>query len=300
MEKLLQNCTLCPRNCGVDRLSGNLGFCLSGKNPKVARYSLHFWEEPCISGDKGSGTVFFSNCTLKCVFCQNRTISNNGIGEEITPDRLSDIYLKLQDMGAKNINLVTPTHFIVPIIKSIEIAKSRGLTLPIVYNTSGYEKASTIKLLDGIIDVYLPDFKYFSDKYAIKYSNAPDYFKHASESLQEMVKQTGTVKFNESGTVKSGVIVRHLMLPRLLFDSKKVIDYLYNTYKDDIYISIMNQYTPMENFKDFPELNKKISWDYYNCLIDYAREIGIKNAYIQDKDTQDKSFIPEFFDKLEI
>lgn len=298
MENLLSNCCLCPRNCGANRLNDEIGYCLSGKNPKGARYSLHFWEEPCISGKKGSGTVFFSNCTLKCVFCQNRTISNNGIGEEITPERLSNIYLKLQEMGALNINLVTPTHFIVPIIKSLEMAKSRGLALPIIYNTSGYEKASTIKMLDGIVDVYLPDFKYFSDKFAIKYSNAPNYFEYASESLAEMVKQTGTVNFDDEGTVKSGTIVRHLMLPGLLFDSKKVIDYLYDTYKDDIFISIMNQYTPMEDFKKFPELNKKIPWDYYNCLIDYARELGIKNAYIQDKDTQDKSFIPDFFEKL--
>ena len=298
MEKLLLNCTLCPRNCGVNRKIGEKGFCKARENPKVARYSLHHWEEPCISGKNGSGTVFFSNCTLKCVFCQNRTISNNGIGEEITPERLSNIYLKLQEMGALNINLVTPTHFIVPIIKSLEIAKSRGLALPIIYNTSGYEKASTIKMLDGIVDVYLPDFKYFSDKFAIKYSNAPNYFEYASESLAEMVRQTGTVKFDDLGTVKSGTIVRHLMLPGLLFDSKKVIDYLYNTYKDDIFISIMNQYTPMEECREFPELNKKISKEYYNCLVDYACELGIKNAYIQDGDTQDKSFIPEFFEKL--
>ena len=300
LEKLLSNCTLCPRNCGVDRLGGKFGFCLSGKNPKVARYSLHFWEEPCISGKSGSGTVFFSNCTLKCVFCQNSAISNNGIGEEITPEKLAEIYLKLQKMGANNINLVTPTHFIVPIIKSLELAKAKGLSLPIIYNTSGYEKASTIKLLNGLIDVYLPDFKYFNNKFAIKYSNAPNYFEYATESLSEMVNQTGTVKFDNEGTVKSGTIVRHLMLPGLLFDSKKVIDYLYNTYKDEIFISIMNQYTPMKECLDFPELNKKISWDYYNCLIDYAQELGIKNAYIQDKDTQDKSFIPEFFNKLEI
>ena len=298
MEKLLLNCTLCPRNCGVNRKIGEKGFCKASENPKVARYSLHFWEEPCISGENGSGTVFFSNCTLKCVFCQNRKISNNGIGEEITPEKLSEIFLKLQDMGAHNINLVTPTHYTISIIKSLEIAKNKGLALPIIYNTSGYEKASTIKMLDGIVDVYLPDFKYFSDKFAIKYSNAPNYFEYASESLAEMVKQTGTVNFDDEGTVKTGTIVRHLMLPGLLFDSKKVIDYLYNTYKDDIFINIMNQYTPMEEFRDFPELNKKISKEYYNCLVDYACELGIKNAYIQDGDTQDKSFIPEFFEKL--
>lgn len=289
---------LCPRNCGIDRTNNERGFCKSGVFPKVSRAALHFWEEPCISGEAGSGTVFFSGCNLQCVFCQNSKISNGEIGEEISTERLSELYLKLQDEGALNINLVTPTHYIPQIAESLDIAKRKGLTLPVVYNTGGYEKASSIKLLDGYVDIYLPDFKYYNDKYAVKYSNAPEYFKFASESLAEMVRQTGTPKFDSNGILQTGTIVRHLMLPGLLFDSKKVIDYLYKTYKDDIYISIMNQYTPMKSFTDFPELNKKISWEYYNCLIDYALELGIKNAFVQEKETADKSFIPDFYDKL--
>ncbi len=295
---MLKECTLCPRNCKKNRISCETGFCGAGKLAKVARSALHFWEEPCISGKVGSGTVFFSNCTLKCVFCQNNVISSNGIGEEITSNRLADLFLKHQDDGALNINLVTPTHYIPQILDALKIAKNNGLTLPIVYNTGGYEKAETIKMLDGYIDIYLPDLKYYNDKYAIKYSSAPGYFKYASDSIKEMVKQTGKVKFNDTGAVISGTIVRHLMLPGLLFDSKKILDYLYSEFGNDIYISIMNQYTPIGENKIFPELNKKISWDYYNCLLDYAEHIGIKNAYIQSRGTADSVYIPEFFNKL--
>lgn len=298
MNKLLENCRLCPRNCGVNRAKGEKGYCGAGESLKVARASLHFWEEPCISGENGSGTVFFSNCTLKCVFCQNRKISNNGIGEEITPNRLAEIFLNLQKDGALNINLVTPTHFIPQILEALDIAKSIGLTLPVLYNTSGYEKASTIKLLKGYIDIFLPDFKYFSNSLAEKYSNAKDYFKYASESLAEMVLQTGKPVFDKNGIIKSGTIVRHLMLPKQLFDSKRVIDYLYSTYKDDIFISIMNQYTPIGNLEKHPELRHRVSAEYYDCLIDYALDLGVKNAYIQGRDTAKESFIPDFFEKL--
>ncbi len=298
MIDLLNNCRLCPRNCGVDRLSGNLGFCGGGIDVKVARSALHFWEEPCISGTKGSGTVFFSGCTLKCIFCQNHKISRAQMGEEISNERLAELFLEQQENGALNINLVTPTHYAVQIIEALDIAKSRGLKIPIVYNTSGYEKYETIKALDGYIDIYLPDFKYFSDKYAISYSNAPKYFEYASKSLEEMVRQTGSVKFDSNGIALTGTIVRHLMLPGLLFDSKKVLDYLYRTFSDDIYISIMNQYTPIKAANLPVNLQKKVSWEYYNCLLDYAVNIGIKNAYVQDKETADESFIPEFFDKI--
>lgn len=298
LKDLLYSCNLCPRNCGVNRVADKKGFCGGGKNLKIARAALHHWEEPCISGKKGSGTIFFSNCTLKCVFCQNRKISYDGTGEEISDERLSEVILMLQDKGALNINLVTPTHYIPHIVSALDIAKDNGLKLPVIYNTSGYEKASSIKLLEGYVDVYLPDFKYYSDKYAIKYSNAPGYFKYAGEALKEMVRQTGGVKFDKQGLIQKGTIVRHLMLPGLLFDSKKVLDYLHNTYGDDIYISIMNQYTPVGNLSEFPEIDRKISWEYYNCLIDYALSIGITNAYIQDKETADVSFIPEFFEKI--
>lgn len=298
MIDLLNNCRLCPRNCGVDRLSGNPGFCGGGIDVKVARSALHFWEEPCISGTKGSGTVFFSGCTLKCIFCQNHKISRAQMGEEISNECLAELFLEQQENGALNINLVTPTHYAVQIIEALDIAKSRGLKIPIVYNTSGYEKYETIKALDGYIDIYLPDFKYFSDKYAISYSNAPKYFEYASKSLEEMVRQTGSVKFDSDGIALTGTIVRHLMLPGLLFDSKKVLDYLYHTFSDDIYISIMNQYTPIKGANLPLNLQKKVSWEYYNCLLDYAVNIGIKNAYVQDKETADESFIPEFFDRI--
>ena len=298
MIDLLNNCRLCPRNCGVDRLSGNFGFCGGGTDVKVARSALHFWEEPCISGTKGSGTVFFSGCTLKCIFCQNHKISRAQMGEEISNERLAELFLEQQENGALNINLVTPTHYAVQIIEALDIAKSRGLKIPIVYNTSGYEKYETIKALDGYIDIYLPDFKYFSDKYAVSYSNAPKYFEYASKSLEEMVRQTGSVKFDSNDIALTGTIVRHLMLPGLLFDSKKVLDYLYRTFSDDIYISIMNQYTPIKGANLPVNLQKKVSWEYYNCLLDYAVNIGIKNAYVQDKETADESFIPEFYDKV--
>lgn len=299
MIDLLKECRLCPRNCGIDRLSGKFGFCQSGSKARVARSALHFWEEPCISGTKGSGTVFFSGCTLKCIFCQNYKISRSSFGEEIDTHRLAELFLIQQKNGALNINLVTPTHYVPQIAEALDTAKSNGLSIPIVYNSSGYEKVETIKMLDGYIDIYLPDFKYFSDKYAVAYSNAPKYFEYASKSLEEMVRQTGSVKFNSEGIASSGTIVRHLMLPGLLFDSKKILDYLHAAYSDDIYISIMNQYTPV-NPEFLPsKLQKKVSWEYYNCLLDYAVNIGIKNAYIQDKETAKESFIPEFFDKIQ-
>lgn len=239
--KLLEECRLCPRDCGANRLNGKRGFCGAGDKIRVARAALHYWEEPCISGNIGSGTVFFSHCTLKCVFCQNYNISQCEWGKEITIERLAEIIIELQEKGALNINLVTPTHYVAQIIEAIKIAKSNGLKLPIIYNSSGYEKVETIKLLKGYIDVYLPDMKYFDTKYSSKYSKAKDYFKYAREAIDEMVNQVGEVKFDENGIVQRGVIIRHLMLPGLLFDSKKIIDYIYNTYGDKVYISIMNQ-----------------------------------------------------------
>ncbi len=298
MKDLLKNCRLCPRNCGINRLNGERGFCGAGKNVKVARSALHYWEEPCLSGKNGSGTVFFSECTLKCVFCQNRAISSYGIGEEITPKRLVELFLDLQNQGALNINLVTPTHFVPQIIEAIDMAKVHGLKLPVVYNTSGYENPSTIKLLKGYIDIFLPDFKYYNDSLALKYSKVKDYFKFATESLAEMVAQTGKPVFDANGIMQSGTIVRHMMLPKQLFDSKKVIDYLYSTYKNDIYISIMNQYTPTGDLTEYPELQQTISPEYYNCLIDYALDSGVKNAFIQGENTASESFIPDFFNKL--
>ncbi|VYU59920.1 radical SAM protein [Clostridium tertium] len=292
--ELLESCKLCPRNCGINRLKDKTGYCGAGKNIRVARAALHYWEEPCISGNIGSGTVFFSYCTLKCVFCQNYNISQCSFGKEITIDRLAEIFLELQGKGALNINLVTPTHYVPQIIEALKIAKEKGLNLPIIYNSSGYENIETIKLLKGYIDVYLPDMKYFNSKYSMKYSKAKDYFLYAKEAIEEMVNQVGEVKFDKSGIIKKGVIIRHLMLPGLLFDSKKIIDYIHNTYGNKVYISIMNQYTPLEHVKIYPELNKPLNQKHYEALIDYALSIGVENGFIQEEGTDKESFIPLF------
>lgn len=294
MIELLESCRLCPRNCGANRLQGKRGFCGSTDKIIVARAALHYWEEPCISGDIGSGTVFFSNCTLKCVFCQNYNISQCNYGKEIDIERLSEIFLELQEKGALNINLVTPTHYVAQIIDALHIAKDKGLKIPIIYNSSGYEKVDTIKMLKGYIDVYLPDLKYFDTKYSTKYSKAPNYFDYAKEAIKEMVNQVGEPKFNEDGIIEKGVIIRHLMLPGLLFDSKKIIDYVYNTFGNKVYISIMNQYTPLDNVKGYPEINKHLNPKHYKALIDYALSIGVENGFIQEEGTDKESFIPLF------
>lgn len=294
MTDLLASCNLCPRNCNVNRLDNKLGFCLSGKNVKISRVSLHNWEEPCISGTKGSGTIFFSNCNLRCVFCQNHTISQEGFGKEVSIERLSEIFLEQQERGAHNINLVTPTHYVYQIIEAIKIAKKNGLSIPILYNSNSYENIETIKALKGFIDVYLPDLKYFNNKFAVKYSKAPNYFMVASKAISEMVSQVGAPVFDENNLIQRGVIIRHLMLPGLLFDSKKVIDYIYNTFGDSVYISIMNQYTPMYNAEKYPEINKPLNPKHYDALIDYSLSIGVKNGFVQETGTNSKDFVPEF------
>lgn len=292
--KLLEKCNLCMRNCNVNRNKGVKGLCNSTNNIRIARAALHFWEEPCISGENGSGTVFFSNCNLRCVFCQNYEISSEGFGKEITVDRLADIFIELQEKGANNINLVTPTHFVPQIIEALKIAKNNGLDLPIVYNTNSIDTLDTIKALNGYIDVYLPDFKYFEDKYSMKYSKIKGYSKNVIDVIDEMIKQVGAPKFNKDGIIEKGVIVRHLLLPGLLFDSKKVVDAIYNNFGDNVYISLMNQYTPMHNAKMYPEINKSINEKTYDVLIDYALSIGIKNGFIQESGTNSKEFVPDF------
>lgn len=294
MIELLNNCTLCPRNCKINRNNNNLGFCNMGKDLTVARASLHFWEEPIISGTKGSGTIFFSGCNLKCVFCQNYQISTNNFGKKISINRLSEIFLELQQQGAHNINLVTPTIFVPQIIQALKIAKKNGLSIPIVYNSSGYETVDTIKLLDGYIDIYLPDFKYFDNKYAVKYSKCPNYFEYAHNAIEEMIKQVGKPQFNKDGLLTKGVIVRHMMLPGLLEDSKKIIHYLVDKYNNDIFISIMNQYTPTNNLDKYNEINKNVPNNEYEELINLAIDLGIKNGFMQEGETQKTSFIPEF------
>ena len=290
----LSHCTLCPRLCGADRINGELGYCRASAKIKIARSALHFWEEPCISGEHGSGTVFFSHCTLKCVFCQNYNISTENKGKIISVSELADCFLDLQTQGANNINLVTPTHYIPLIIQALDIAKANGLTLPILYNTSGYENAETIQALDGYIDIYMPDMKYFDNKYAIKYSNAPDYFNIAKSAIREMYNQVGKPVFDENGIMQKGMIIRHLMLPGLLFDTKKIIDYIYREYENNVYVSLMSQYTPLEHVKRFPELNKKLNPKHYNAMIDYCANLGMENVYIQDGEAASESFIPPF------
>lgn len=275
------------------------GACGAGKAMKIARAALHYWEEPCISGDNGSGAVFFSHCSMKCVFCQNYEISAGNKGYEVTEDELAQTMLRLQGEGAENINLVTPTHYAFNIIKTLDVAKRDGLKIPVVYNTGGYERVETIKALDGYIDIYLPDIKYYDDKYALRYSNAEHYFKHASAALEEMFSQTGKPVFNDRGIMQKGTIARHMLIPRRLFEGKKIIDYLYTKYGDDIYISLMSQYTPVGGADKFEELSEGIKPEYYEALVDYAAYIGVKNAFVQDTRSCSEKYIPEFYDKKE-
>ena len=293
MLELYKKCNLCPRNCLVDRTK-TLGYCKATDKVKVARSALHYFEEPSISGSNGSGTIFFSNCNLKCCYCQNKEISTDGFGKEITIERLSEMMLELEEKHANNINLVTPTHYVPSIIEAIKLARSKGLSIPIVYNTSGYESVETLKLLEGYIDIYLTDFKYFDNKLGKDLSKCSNYFEVASKALEEMYRQTGKNKFNKDGLMTKGIIVRCLVLPTKSNDTKKIIDYLYKKYQDNIYLSIMNQYTPVNFIKDYPYLNKTISEDEYNEVIDYAIDLGIKNAYMQEGDTCSESFIPSF------
>ena len=287
------NCNICPRQCNIDR-SVKQGFCVSNDTLRVARAALHMWEEPCISGDSGSGTVFFSGCNLRCIFCQNNQISRGVIGKDISVERLSQIFFELKDKGASNINLVTPTHFLDQIKKAIILAKDEGLDLPIVYNSSGYENVDSLKKLEGLIDVYLPDCKYYDEELAIRFSASPNYHKIAMKAIAEMVRQTKKCSFDDKGIIKSGVIVRHMVLPGHTLDSIRVIDSLYDAFKDDIYISIMSQYTPVKEIKEYPELNRRLKKREYQKVTDHALMIGITNGFIQDGEAALESFIPAF------
>lgn len=294
-SSLLSNCIVCPRACGVNRLTGQKGYCGATDKLIVARAALHFWEEPCISGADGSGTVFFGGCNLKCVFCQNHSIAIGDCGKEITLERLAEIFLELQEKGAANINLVTPTHYIPQIRDALLLAKEQGLKLPIVYNTGGYESADSLRLMDGLVDIYLPDLKYFSPELSKRYSHATDYFEKASAALAEMYRQTGTPVFDAvTGLMKRGMIVRHLLLPGQTKDSKKLLRYLHETYGDNIYISIMNQYTPLAHVAHISELNRKVTSEEYERVIRFALRLGIENAFIQEGETALESFIPPF------
>nr|WP_296480218.1 radical SAM protein [uncultured Acetatifactor sp.] len=296
MKKLMQNCTLCPRGCHADRLSGRNGFCGQSAKITAARAALHFWEEPCISGHCGSGAVFFSGCALQCVFCQNREIALGKAGRPVSIDRLSEIFLELQEKGAANINLVTAGHFLPQICIALRKAKGQGLTLPIVYNSSGYEEVSSLKLLKGLADIYLPDLKYHSSRLSAEYSQSPDYFQKASAAISEMFRQTGPPILDpRSGLMKRGTIVRHLLLPGETADSKRILRYLHDTYQNDIYVSILNQYTPPTDNPNLPEaLRRPVSSEEYEKVLAFADAIGIEQGYLQEGDTADESFIPAF------
>ena len=289
-----ENCLLCPRKCGINRSTGQTGVCGVSSEIKVARAALHYWEEPCISGKRGSGAVFFSGCSLHCVFCQNREISDGKAGKVISKERLSDIFMELAGKGANNINLVTPGQYIPDIVWAVNDAKSRGMKLPIIYNTSGYENVTELKLLEGIVDVYLPDFKYMDSTLSARYSRAKDYPSVAKQALSEMVRQQPDVVIDDStGLIQKGVIVRQLLLPGHVNDAKAVLKYLYDTYHDHVYISMMSQFTPIA-LEDYPEINRTVTKREYERLVNYALEIGITNAFIQEGDVAKDSFIPAF------
>ena len=306
----LRECRICPRNCGVNRLSGEKGFCEAGKEIKIARAALHQWEEPCISGERGSGTVFFTHCNLKCVFCQNHEISQGGCGLEITIERLADIFFELQEKGAHNINLVTPTHYIPQIVEALKRAKNKGLSLPIVYNSSGYDSVRGLELLEGLVDIYLPDVKFMKGEMANVVAHCQDYFPRAMEALAEMFRQTGEPRFDSEGLMVKGIIVRHLLLPGQLETAKRIIEEVFNTYENHIFYSLMNQYTPIEDnlaklktkwgeesatsWDLFSELGRKVTIEEYEEWLDFAENLGLENGFIQEGDTADESFIPLF------
>lgn len=291
----MSGCNICPRNCNVDRNNNEYGVCGVPNEIHIARTMLHMWEEPCISGNSGSGAVFFYGCPLRCIYCQNYKISH-GIdkAKAVSADELANVFIELQEMGANNINLVTPTHYSLEIITAIGKAKNKGLNIPIVYNCSGYESVDTLKKLHGYIDIYLTDFKYMDDDLGVKYSKVSNYSEVAKNALAEMVRQVGAPEFLDNGIMKKGVIVRNLLLPSHVNNSKAVLQYIYETYGDLVYISIMNQYTPLEQVKNIKELNRKVTKREYNRLIDYAISLGIKNAFIQEGDVAKESFIPDF------
>lgn len=295
IRELTADCTLCPRRCHANRAAGQRGFCGQTAELTAARAALHFWEEPCISGTNGSGAVFFSGCNLQCVFCQNHSIAIGKDGRIITMERLSEIFLELQEKKAANINLVTGSHFIPQIVYALEQAKRKGLSIPIVYNTGSYEETASLELLDGLVDIYLPDLKYLSSDLSLRYSHAADYFEKASAAIAEMFRQVGTPVFDtKTGLMKRGVIVRHLLLPGQCADSKRLLRYLHDTYGNDIYVSIMNQYTPLPHVAAFPELNRTVTECEYEKLLSFADIIGIEKGFMQEGGTAQESFIPSF------
>ncbi len=295
MENVSKPCELCPRKCMALREAGKAGFCgVRGPGVFLARAALHFWEEPCISGTRGSGTVFFSGCSLRCVYCQNHEISTMAVGKSVSVARLSEIFLELEAKGAHNLNLVTPTHYAPEIHEALLMARRRGLSLPVVWNTSGYEDPETLRMLEGDVDVYLTDFKYMDKDLAARFSKAPDYPSAAKAALREMFRQKPRLLTDEEGMLKEGVIVRHLILPGHTKNAKDVIRYVYTTYGDSVLLSIMNQYTPVREIPEAPELNRCVTRREYEKVISFALDLGVTNALIQEGGTQKESFIPAF------
>ena len=293
-KKYLTKCEICPHECGINRNEGYIGRCKSKANIKIALYSTHNFEEPCISGEKGSGTVFFSNCNLNCVFCQNYEISQEGKGKEIEIEELTDIFLRQQEKNVENINLVTPTSYVPQIIEAIKIAKGKGLNIPIVYNTNGYEKVETLKMLDGYIDIYLPDFKYYYNNLAKKYSKVDNYFEVTTNALKEMQRQVETSVFDENGIMKKGMIIRHLVLPNYIENSKKVLKWIKENMNDDIYVSIMAQYFPTYKAKEIDELNRKLTNDEWEEIESYVEELGIEKGFIQELGDHEEEYVPKW------
>ena len=289
-------CKECPRKCNKERVEGDkasYGYCQVSVLPKVARAALHFWEEPCISGEEGSGTVFFSGCNLRCVYCQNVEIAAGVRGKEISTERLAEIFLELQEQGANNINLVTPSHYYMQIKEALLLVKEK-LHIPVIANTSSYDSVEVLKELEGLIDIYLADYKYVSSALAEKYSHAVDYPQVAAEALNEMFRQVGEPEFDERGMMKRGMIIRHLLLPGCLEDSQSVLKFLYETFGASVFISIMNQYTPLAHVEKYPEINRRVTDEEYEEIVDYAIELGIENGFIQEGETAEESFIPAF------
>ena len=291
--ELLEKCTICPHNCGINRLDNQIGRCKSRDTVKVALYSTHNFEEPCISGKKGSGTVFFSNCNMNCVFCQNYEISQQGKGKEISIEELADIFIKQQEKDVENINLVTPTSYVPQIIEAIKIARSHGLKLPIVYNTNGYEKVETLKMLEGYIDIYLPDFKYSDNDLGKRLSKVDNYFEIVTDALKEMYRQTGKAVFDEEGIMQRGMIIRHLVLPNHILNSRRVLKWI-NENMHDVYVSVMAQYFPTYKAKEIDDINRKLTKEEYEQIENYLYRLDLENGYIQELGEHEEEYVPHW------
>lgn len=293
MKELIE-CKTCPHACKVNRVNGEKGVCKAGEKVKIALASLHYYEEPCISGKNGSGTVFFSHCNMRCKFCQNYEISWQGKGKEVSIKKLADIFIHLQEKGANNINLVTPTIYAYQIKKAIILAKEKGLNLPIIYNSNGYESIETLKSLEGYIDVYLPDLKYAEDKLAFAYSGVKNYYEIATHAILEMYRQVGAPTFDEKGMIQKGLMIRHLVLPNAIDNSKKVLEWVKNNLPNNVYINIMAQYFPCYLAKEIKEINRKLTKEEYNEIEQYVYKLDIQSGYMQELGEHEEEYVPDF------